>query len=199
MHTYVTKQASRSDLDRMAATTARAFLDDPAFDWLLVNDKRKLERLTKTFEVFTGEQLKCDYVDATTTPDYAGVCVWLGPEHWEPPKRLGPVFGMWGALGTRALGRFFVADAAMKKNHPKQPHWYLSTLAVDPPKQRGGVGRTLLQPGLDRCDEQGLGAYLETQKFENVGYYMGFGFEVEQEITLGRKGPGIWTMWRNPR
>jgi hypothetical protein len=51
---------------------------------------------------------------------------------------------------------------------------------------------------LVRCDEAGLGAYLESSKPENVPYYQRFGFAVTGQIDLP-DGPPLWPMWRAPR
>jgi hypothetical protein len=51
---------------------------------------------------------------------------------------------------------------------------------------------------LDRCDREGLGAYLESSKEKNIPYYQRFGFTVTGEITLP-DGPNVWPMWRDPR
>ena len=137
----------------------------------------------------------------STTAGSTGLCTWLGPEEWEPPTRkmLGPIAKMFAQLGLRSSARFVAAMGAMKKNHPKEPHWYLSTLATDPPHQRTGVGAALLAPGLARCDQTRLGAYLETQKEDNVAYYSRFGFRVKDEIDLPMNGPHLWLMWRDPQ
>ena len=46
--------------------------------------------------------------------------------------------------------------------HPREPHWYLALLGVDPALQGRGFGPHLMQPVLDRCDSDRLPAYLET-------------------------------------
>ena len=82
--------------------------------------------------------------------------------------------------------------------HPPERHWYLAVLGVDPRFQRTGAGGPLLQPVLARGDTEGLPAYLETQKPENVPYYRTFGFELVQELDV-RGCPPLWTMTRPPR
>jgi predicted N-acetyltransferase YhbS len=103
------------------------------------------------------------------------------------------------AVGLRGARRMMLTMGALKKSHPREPHWYLMGLATDPPKQRTGVGTALVRPVLDRCDGAKLGAYLETQKQANVPYYERFGFRVVNEIDLPKGGPHLWLMWRNPQ
>ncbi|MGO9344480.1 MAG: GNAT family N-acetyltransferase [Acidimicrobiales bacterium] len=78
------------------------------------------------------------------------------------------------------------------------PHWYLVLLGCDPAWQRQGHGSALLAPVLQRADEDGIPAYLETQKQENLPWYRRHGFEVVQEITA-RGCPRMWAMRRDPR
>lgn len=189
------------DLSAVGAVAARAFEDDPAFLWFLPNDRTRLAKLTFFFELFAKSQLALDFTDMSTTSDHAGLCTWLGPEEWEPPTRtmLGPIARLFVKLGPRSFLKVLLAMGEMKKNHPKEPHWYLSTLATDPPRQRSGVGAALLASGLARCDSTRLPAYLETQKEENVAYYARFGFRVSKEIDLPMGGPHLWLMWRDPQ
>jgi N-acetylglutamate synthase-like GNAT family acetyltransferase len=60
------------------------------------------------------------------------------------------------------------------------------------------VGGKLLAPVLARADADGLPAYLETQKEENLAFYGRHGFEVVQEVRLP-SAPPIWAMQRTPR
>jgi GNAT superfamily N-acetyltransferase len=94
--------------------------------------------------------------------------------------------------------RFLRVMHKVEKAHPEEPHWYLACLGTDPPKQRTGVGTTLVGPVLERCDKEGLPAYLETQKPENVPYYERFGFRVTGELDITEGGPHVWLMWRDP-
>jgi ribosomal protein S18 acetylase RimI-like enzyme len=78
------------------------------------------------------------------------------------------------------------------------PHWYLVLLGCDSAWQRQGHGSALLAPVLQRADEEGVPAYLETQKEDNLPWYRRHGFEVMQEITAPGC-PRMWAMRRDPR
>lgn len=93
--------------------------------------------------------------------------------------------------GLRAL-------TALERARPREPHWYLAVLGTDPAWQGKGTGSALVHPVLDRCDHDGLGAYLESSKERNVLYYQRFGFTVTGEIAIPN-GPTVWLMWRDPR
>jgi GNAT superfamily N-acetyltransferase len=94
----------------------------------------------------------------------------------------------------KAIRLFMEVD----KRHPKDPHWYLSLLVTDPSAQGRGIGTRLLAPVLERCDEEGHFAYLETQKEANVAWYARAGFEVADVVRL-RGTPPVWLLRRDPR
>ena len=96
------------------------------------------------------------------------------------------------------LARTTRAVRAIEERHPMQPHYYLSVLGTDPEQQGGGIGSALLAPVLERCDAEGVPAYLESSKESNVGFYAQHGFVLTERIELP-EGPPLWLMWRRPR
>ncbi|MCB1038392.1 MAG: GNAT family N-acetyltransferase, partial [Acidimicrobiales bacterium] len=88
---------------------------------------------------------------------------------------------------------------SIEKAHPKEPpHWYLALIGTDPAHQGEGVGGALIGAITQRCDAEGLGAYLESSKEQNVPYYARHGFDVVAEIRM-EDGPTMWRMWRDPK
>ncbi len=99
--------------------------------------------------------------------------------------------------GWRVSARWGEAFAALDGAHPVEPHWYLSTLGVDPTQQRRGFGTELLRSWLENADRNGEAAYLETDTEENVEFYGRAGFELVGELDI--LGARIWRMWRKAR
>jgi GNAT superfamily N-acetyltransferase len=99
--------------------------------------------------------------------------------------------------GFRVAARWGEVYAAIEGLHPPEPHWYLSLLGVDPPRQGLGVGAGLLEHWLDSIDREGLPSYLETDREENVSFYGRAGFSVHVELQV--LGAPVWCMRRPPR
>jgi ribosomal protein S18 acetylase RimI-like enzyme len=88
---------------------------------------------------------------------------------------------------------------SLEARHPSgPPHYYLAVLGTDPAQQGRGLGSALLAPVLERCDQDGVGAFLESSKERNIDFYARHGFRVTDELRLPR-GPTMWQMWRDPR
>ncbi len=85
----------------------------------------------------------------------------------------------------------------MASYHPKEPHWYLPLLGVDPAHQNEGVGSALLRHVTDRCDRDGVPAYLESSNPRNIPLYERHGFEILGRAQSG-SSPVITPMLRKP-
>jgi ribosomal protein S18 acetylase RimI-like enzyme len=96
--------------------------------------------------------------------------------------------------GLRVARRWGQVFEALARVHPREPHWYLATLGVDPLAQRGGVGSALLAHWLDAVDADATPAWLETDRQANIGFYRRAGFEVARRTEV--LGTSVWCMGR---
>jgi GNAT superfamily N-acetyltransferase len=88
--------------------------------------------------------------------------------------------------------------AALDDRPPHEAHYYLPIVGTKPEEQGRGIGSALLAPVLERCDREGLPAYLEATSERNKPLYARHGFTVTDEIQVPG-GPTLWAMWREPR
>jgi ribosomal protein S18 acetylase RimI-like enzyme len=192
------RKVTAADVPQVAAALARSFHDDPVMTYIVPTKNQPL-RMRQFFESEI-KYLSMPLGDSYTTGDEVmGAALWSPPGKWKPSwsalLRSAPSFVRTIGLNMRsALNLMGVVD----RKHPREPHYYLSTLGTDPHFQRSGVGSALLQPVLQRCDEEGIPAYLESSKDVNVPYYRRHGFEVTEEVTVPG-GPTLWLMWREPQ
>jgi hypothetical protein len=122
------------DAPAASAVVARAFEDDPIYGWLRPEPATRLGKITAMNEVLFPRIFRVGHFEMSTTADVAGVAIWAGPERWEPPTRavLGALPALLRTIGVGGARKMMSAMGAMKKMHPKEPHWYLSGLATDP-------------------------------------------------------------------
>ncbi len=192
------RKATLADVEPLSEAIARAFDDDPIWNFLFPQ-RRRHERA----RAFVAYGLKHHYLahdETWTTADGAqGAAVWMPPNKWrqgnlETIRSLPTVLRVIGARLPAASRAMVTIEGA----HPPGEHYYLSILGTDPAHQGHGVASACLEPVLNRCDEQGIGAYLESSKETNIAFYNRHGFEVTRELALPN-GPPLWLMWREPR
>ncbi|MGH3191011.1 MAG: GNAT family N-acetyltransferase [Streptosporangiaceae bacterium] len=176
-----------------------AFYDDPPFIWMLPDDRSRERRARGLFKtILRSHALKYGCVDvALDGAAIVGGAIWLPPGHWRPTDReqVRSLPGFIRALGAR-LGPASELVAYMARHHPREQHWYLYAIGVDPVHQGNGVASVLLRSRLARSDEAGLPAYLESSKPENVPLYEHFGFEVAEVLNPPKGAPPLTAMWR---
>ncbi len=81
--------------------------------------------------------------------------------------------------------------------HPRQEHYYLLYIGVEPSFQGRGLGSCLLDHLVIMADKDGVGCYLETASPRSLPFYERAAFKVigEKQII----GHPTWFMWREPR
>jgi ribosomal protein S18 acetylase RimI-like enzyme len=195
-----------SRLDRRAAAdvATRAFLDDGYFAYLLPGARFRARALPILFDGQIGHLGRYGRIVVARDADrIVGVAVWLttggfplslGVQIAQIPSSLRALYPHPHSL---KVGGAYLRE--LLNVHPKEPHWYLMLLAVDPAMQRGGVGTMLMDDGIARIDAEHVGTYLETQKVDNLAYYRRFGFELQATLHPMPDGPPYFTMWRPAR
>ena len=189
----VVRTARPDDVPALAAALARAFADDPVTCFAHPSPRTRMRRLrfffTGRLRTLVGEELSA--CDGART----GAALWAPPDRWRAPLREDVrLLRLANRRAPQLLRGMHRIDAA----HPGEPHLYLSVLGVEPAAQGRGLGSRLLAPGLERCDREGIGAYLESSKEANIAFYGRHGFSVTGEVRFPG-GPPLWLMWRAPR
>jgi ribosomal protein S18 acetylase RimI-like enzyme len=126
----------------------------------------------------------------------AAAALWLPPGSESDQQTLGALIEERIAPEKQAvLGQVV---EGMGQYHPHEPHWYLAMIGVDPVRQGQGLGSALLKKGLERCDADGLPAYLESSNPKNVPLYERHGFEV-MGLIQPADFPPLYPMFRPAR
>lgn len=189
---------TREQAREVAKAIARGFLDNEVWVWMVPEERRRARLLPRYYRVAI-RRLFMPRDGAWTTADRGGGALWAPPGRWPPSGReaLWDYLALLPEIGVAGAGRGRELDRVIGSHHPREPHYYLQTLAIDPAHQRRGYGSALMRPLLERCDADGVGAYLETQRESNIPFYRRFGFAEREPIGVAG-GPPLWPMWRPP-
>jgi ribosomal protein S18 acetylase RimI-like enzyme len=196
---------SRRDRHAAAGVATRAFLDDAYFAYLLPGAKFRAHALPILFSGQIGHLGNHGRIVVVRDDGdrVVGVAVWLatggfplsiGVQIAQIPSSLRALYSRPHSL---TVGGLYLRE--LLNVHPKEPHWYLMLLAVEPTLQRSGVGAMLMEDGIAHIEAERVGAYLETQKIDNLAYYRRFGFELRETLHPAADGPAYYTMWRPAR
>jgi ribosomal protein S18 acetylase RimI-like enzyme len=186
-----------------AESLARAFYNDPLQKYVFPDAAERAAKSPAHFApllkygMLFGEVL-------TTSGKPLGAAVWLPPETWEVTPERAAAAGLDdlpNILGEEAAQRFFSALEAVEPFHHRDvspAHWYVMVVGVSPEARGQGLGRTLLEPIMNRADAEGLPCYLETAQPDNVSFYEHLGFKKIQEVVEPQSGLRLWTFRRDP-
>ncbi|MEO6988808.1 MAG: GNAT family N-acetyltransferase [Aquihabitans sp.] len=199
----VIRAACKDDLPAIGEILAAAFHDDPVWQWLApaASHAKWMAKASRWFAAEASVYLRRDGAEVLVDDRLGGVAMWGAPGAWKTrPQDIArvalPSASMFGFRLPRALS----TSAFAEKRHPEEPHhWYLGYIGTHPDHQGRGVGGALVLAITERCDAEGLPAYLESSKESNLGFYARFGFVESEPMMLGKDGPALWPMWREPK
>ncbi len=198
--TATVRHAVRADLDEMERSLVDAFADDPVMAFMYPDPVTRPELSGAFLRVMLEIGLTHGHTYAAG-PHNEAVAIWAPPDvdlfDDAGVGKLWPVLQR--TLGDR-VEEVTTGLAQLQAVHPhdRGPHFYLGEIGTTAGTQSQGLGSLLLREVLERCDRQGLGAYLESGNIRNVPFYERHGFGVISEVEVA---PGclVRPMWRDPR
>jgi ribosomal protein S18 acetylase RimI-like enzyme len=189
--------AERIDPAEVLPTLVAALGDDPLWRWLYPDQETYERAFPEVMLLAARGGFDAGTVDVAEGG--AAVAVWDPPGSDVDPEA---VEAMWLAhfqthCHPARLDDILAWSEQVGRCHPTEPHWYLGGIGVTADRQGRGLGSALLRVGLERCDRDGLPAYLEASNSRNRRLYERHGFEVIGEIQAADP-PSIWPMLRLP-
>ncbi len=178
---------------RCVGTLIAAFADDPVARWLFPEPGQYLDHFPRLVGAFAEPALEAG--TAFQVDGFAGAAVWLAPGQEPDEDALAEAIGQGVSAERQAavlelLGR-------MAEAHPKEAHWYLPLIGVEPAYQGRGYGSALLSQVSKVCDREGLPAYLEATSPANVALYRRHGFR-PLGLIQAQGSPPLVSMEREP-
>jgi len=194
MTTHAVETATAADEAAVIDVLTLAFSSDPAARWSWADPRTYLANFPRFARAFGGQAFARG--SAHQVAGHAGAALWLPPGVRPDEEIMGALMRdtVPGAVRNDAIG----VMEQMERYHPREPHWYLPLIGIDPARQGRGCGSALLRHGLAACDRDGRLAYLESSNPRNVPLYQRHGFELMGRIQYG-SSPTLFPMLRKPR
>lgn len=188
------RRATTEDVHSLKTVLAEAFFEDPILGWLIPDDTKRRARLRRFFAIEL-RHMALPRGRVWTTSDLTGAALSLPPGAWRVPLRVNLLEGTIFGVHLSRAARF---GAAMEWHHVRESHYYVRDVGVLPNMQGKGLGSALLNPTLDRCDREGLPAYLEASSERNAALYERLGFKLTDELRIAGSPP-LRLMLRPPQ
>jgi GNAT superfamily N-acetyltransferase len=188
------RTATPADAERCLAVLTLAFACDPPCRWAWPDPQQYLEAFPCFARAFGGGAIELR--SAHYYEGFSGVALWLSPGAAPDEASLAKVIE--DTVADERKGAMFSIFEQMDAVHPREAHWYLPLIGVDPAHQGKGIGSALLSQVLNVCDGQKISAYLEATSHRNVALYERHGFETVGCIQAG-DSPHIIPMLRTPK
>jgi GNAT superfamily N-acetyltransferase len=185
--------ASKADHDRAIATLLLGFSSDPLTRWFWPEAKDYLQS-APVFDAFGGNAVEAG--TAFVSAGFEGAALWLPPGIAPDEERMAEFLQK--TVAAEIVEDVFSVLEKMDEYHPEEDVWYLPVVAVDPAHQGKGIGSALMKTALQRCDEAGCPAYLESSNARNISLYERHGFEAMGQIQVG-SSPIVTPMYRQAR
>jgi ribosomal protein S18 acetylase RimI-like enzyme len=195
------RRATPDDTARIARLFAAAFANDPVMDWIARPGRARAAGLEEFFNWLLTTRAML-FNEVWMAEDCSVAAAWLPPGAPASPGgvieqiKLLPMFLRLCGLSRMARGS--AMGAAMEKNHPQAPHFYLAFIAVAPGRQGQGLGSALLEANLKQIDAAGEAAYLENSNPKNTRLYERSGFATRKNIAPNG-APPLMAMWREKK
>lgn len=174
-----------ADAERAIATVVLAFGTDPIARWSLPDPRDYLTYFPAIVRGMGGSAFA--HGTADEVGGFTGAALWLPPGVHPDEETLTAVLER--GVPSERQAEVAALLEEMARYHPTEAHWYLPLIGVDPTHQGQGLGGTLLQHALRRCDQDHLPAYLESTNPANVPLYERHGFEIVGSIQVGSSPP----------
>jgi ribosomal protein S18 acetylase RimI-like enzyme len=176
---------SPAEAEQATAVIVLAFSTDPVARWTYPEPRQYLAHFKAIVGAFGGKALA--HRTAHHVAGFAGAALWLPPGIRPDQEALGAILQVSVAADRQAT--VSAVFERMRRYHPREPHWYLPLIGVDPVHQGKGHGSALLRHALLQCDQDRAPAYLESTNPGNIPLYERHGFEVLGTVQLDSSPP----------
>ena len=181
------RAATPADEPAAVDTIVLAFAEDPVSRWCWPEPHGYLTHMPAFVRAFAGKAF--EHGGAFRSDDLAGAALWLPPGVHADEEALGDVIQR--TLDDSVREDLGAVMQQLATHHPREPHWYLPMIGVDPARHGQGYGAALMSHVLQQCDRAHAPAYLESTNPRNVSLYRRHGFEALGRVQVGGSPPFV--------
>lgn len=196
------RAATSDDAEAVARVLVDAFQNDPVINWVLRSDRLRDQAWHDFFRGNVDDHLanerRLDVIDHDGA--VAAAALWVAPPGGQPSSfrdHLG-IRHLRSWTGLTRLPRLWRLVTMTEARYPIAPHYYLPMIGTASSVRGQGMGQKLLTVATEECDRDGWPAYLESSNERNLTLYKRHGFKLLEQMRLGRWGPSLFRMWREP-
>jgi GNAT superfamily N-acetyltransferase len=189
--------AVHSDVDEAVQVLVAAFAEDPITGFLLMTGPGYPDRLARFFAILMRVRITLDMpvLLASGSDGIKGAAMGYTAARPKWPKDLSEEWSDFEESIPGLVDRMAQYEGIATRFTPREPHYYLGVIGVDPKVRGLGVGKRLLTAFCELSAEDQLsgGVYLETAQPSNVPFYQRAGFAEAGGGTLGSRF--LWCMF----
>ncbi|WP_030915703.1 GNAT family N-acetyltransferase [Streptomyces sp. NRRL B-24720] len=191
------RQAETEDREQVVRLLDEAFHHDPVSGWVFPDEAHRRAVHGKFLGVFVDVTLAEGRIDLLE--DGTAVALWL-PVPAGVPTEEDTTPALMRATADPDNERAELVGRLTGAIHPHdRAHEYLLMIGVSPDRQGEGIGAALIADVLERCDRDGVPAYLEASSARSRRLYERLGFTFMGATVELPDGPSMWPMWREPQ
>ncbi|MET8325805.1 GNAT family N-acetyltransferase [Streptomyces sp. NPDC005181] len=191
------RQADAADREQVVRLLDEAFHHDPVSGWVFPDETHRRAVHGKFLGVFVDVTLAEGRIDLLE--DGTAVALWL-PVPAGAPTEEDTTPALMRATADPDNERAELVGRLTGAIHPHdRAHEYLLMIGVSPDRQGEGIGAALIADVLERCDRDGVAAYLEASSARSRRLYERLGFTFMGTAVELPDGPSMWPMWRDPQ
>ena len=191
--------ANAKDLPEAASVLADAFQDYPWTRWTIDPDdhQHRIKQLQYAWMSSLGLPSGLIWI-GQNLDEIASVAVWMDTSTSIPPDTTAELNRITASLEGSRHSASLDAEEQVRGLRPSGRHLLLGVVGTAQRFPGQGIGREVLQPGLNLANSLGVPCYLETSSESNVGFYERIGFRVSGQLRVRDSGPEIWGMVKLP-
>jgi GNAT superfamily N-acetyltransferase len=193
----VIRTAGEDDRELVVRLLDEAFQDDPVSSWVFPGEEYRRRTHHRLMAAFADAVFADGRIDLTE--DGAACALWLPVPADEREDDEGGPAQLREAVDPENERVELIARLTGDIHPAGRAHEYLWMIGVVPGRQGEGLGTALIESVLDRCDREGLPAYLEASSARGKVLYERLGFAFTGRALDLPDGPRMWPMWREPQ